>query len=103
LGYNTRNKTLIVLGYALIPSIHLAQGGVWSATAFASLIPIIALHWFFWTLMVVLGRVGYLVWKHNFRISMIWFVKLVTDPFTDIIAYFPRRPQRGELGGVASR
>ena len=28
------------------------------------------------------------------RISMIWFVKLVTDPVTDIITYFPRWPQR---------
>jgi hypothetical protein len=28
------------------------------------------------------------------RATMIWYVKLVTDPFTDVIAYFPRRPQR---------
>jgi hypothetical protein len=28
------------------------------------------------------------VWKHNFRSSMIWFVKLATDPFTDIVAYY---------------
>ena len=36
---------------------------------------------------MVVGRVVYLVWKHNFRIAMIWFVKLVTDPLTDIVAY----------------
>ena len=40
--------------------------------------------------MVVLGRVAYLAWLHDFRISLIWFVKLVTDPFTDIKAYLPR-------------
>jgi glutamate-1-semialdehyde 2,1-aminomutase len=39
---------------------------------------------------VVFGRVAYLMWKHDFRFSMIWFVKLVTDPLTDIVAYFPR-------------
>ena len=94
LGYNTRNKTLIVLGYALIPVIHMAQADTWSAAGFTSIIAIVALHWFFWTMLVVFGRVGYLTWKHDFRISMIWFVKLVTDPLTDIVAYFPRRPQR---------
>jgi glutamate-1-semialdehyde 2,1-aminomutase len=43
---------------------------------------------------VVIGRVAYLIWKHDFRISMIWFIKLITDPLTDIVAYFPRWPQR---------
>ena len=94
LGYNTRNKTLIVLGYALIPVIHMAQADTWSAAGFTSIIATVALHWFFWTMLVVFGRVGYLAWKHDFRISMIWFVKLVTDPLTDIVAYFPRRTQR---------
>ena len=59
-----------------------------------SLIGSIALYWFFWTLLVVFGRVAYLMWKHDFRISMVWFIKLITDPLTDIIAYFPRWPQR---------
>jgi glutamate-1-semialdehyde 2,1-aminomutase len=94
LGFNTRNKTLIVLGYILIPAIHMAQAGLWTIDTFTSLIGTVALHWFLWTLLVVFGRVAYLFWKHDFRISMIWFVKLVTDPLTDIVAYFPRRPQR---------
>jgi glutamate-1-semialdehyde 2,1-aminomutase len=94
LGYNTRNKTLIVLGYLLIPVINLLQAGAWTVEALTSRIAPIALHWFFWTLAVVFGRVAYLMWKHDFRISMIWFVKLITDPLTDIFAYFPRWPQR---------
>jgi glutamate-1-semialdehyde 2,1-aminomutase len=94
LGYNTRNKTLIVLGYVLIPIVHAWLNAAWSIESFASIMPVVALHWFFWTLLVVLGRVAYLVWKHDFRISMIWFVKLITDPLTDIVAYFPRRAQR---------
>jgi glutamate-1-semialdehyde 2,1-aminomutase len=94
LGYNTRNKTVIVLGYILIPVFHMAESGLWTIGSFTSLIGTVALHWFLWTLLVVLGRVAYLFWKHDFRISMIWFVKLVTDPLTDIVAYFPRRPQR---------
>jgi len=47
----------------------------------------VAQQWFLWTIVVVAGRVAYLVWKHNLRIAMIWFVKLVTDPLTDIVAY----------------
>jgi hypothetical protein len=40
------------------------------------------------TLAAVFGRVIYLIGAHNFRSSMIWFIKLITDPFTDIIAYY---------------
>ena len=54
----------------------------------------VAQQWFLWTLFVVGARVAYLVWKFDFRTSMIWYVKLVTDPLTDIYAYFPRRVQR---------
>jgi glutamate-1-semialdehyde 2,1-aminomutase len=90
LGYNTRNKTLIVLGYVLIPVIHLSQAGAWTSAVLISMIAPIALQWFLWTMAVVFGRVTYLMWKHDFRVSMIWFVKLVTDPLTDIVAYFPR-------------
>jgi glutamate-1-semialdehyde 2,1-aminomutase len=28
------------------------------------------------------------MWAHDFRTSMIWFVKLITDPITDIFAYY---------------
>jgi glutamate-1-semialdehyde 2,1-aminomutase len=94
LGYDTPKKTLIVLGYVLIPIAHMAQVNSWTLASFMSLIGSIALYWFFWTLLVVFGRVAYLIWKHDFRISMVWFIKLITDPLTDIIAYFPRWPQR---------
>jgi glutamate-1-semialdehyde 2,1-aminomutase len=94
LGYNTPKKTMIVLGYILIPIVHMVQVNSWTFESFMSLIGSIALYWFVWTLLVVFGRVVYLMWKHDFRISMIWFIKLITDPLTDIVAYFPRRPQR---------
>ena len=94
LGYDTPKKTLIVLGYVLIPIAHMAQVNSWTLASFMSLIGSIALYWFFWTLLVVFGRVVYLIWKHDFRMSMVWFIKLITDPLTDIIAYFPRWPQR---------
>ena len=94
LGYTTRDKTLIVLGYLLIPVVDVVGAGVWSVGGFISQIDLVALHWFRWTVFVVALRVAYLTWKHDILISMIWLVKLITDPVTDIITYFPRRPQR---------
>jgi glutamate-1-semialdehyde 2,1-aminomutase len=88
LGFNTRNKTLIVAGYVLIPVINLVRAGSVSFDTFNEAIPAIALQWFILTLAAVLGRVLYLVRQHDFRTAMIWFVKLITDPFTDIFAYY---------------
>ena len=94
LGYTTRNKTLIVLGYLLIPALSIARADAWSLAALEVGLPLVARQWFWWTAAVVVGRVAYLFWKFDFRTSMIWYIKLVTDPFTDVIAYFPRFPQR---------
>jgi glutamate-1-semialdehyde 2,1-aminomutase len=90
LGYNTRNKTLILGVYLLIPLVHLAQAGAWTVEALRPLAAPVAQQWFAWTLAVVLGRVVYLVWAHNLRLALVWFVKLITDPLTDIAAYSPR-------------
>jgi glutamate-1-semialdehyde 2,1-aminomutase len=87
LGFNTRNKTLIVLGYLVLPILHLVQARSLTLEGLTSMTTVVAQQWFVWTMVVVLGRVAYLVWAHNFRIAMIWFVKLVTDPLTDIAAY----------------
>ncbi len=91
LGYNTRNKTIIALGFLFIPAVAIARADVWSFDALRQGLPLVAQQWFAWTIVVVGGRVAYLIWKFDVRTSMIWYVKLVTDPFTDVIAYFPRR------------
>jgi glutamate-1-semialdehyde 2,1-aminomutase len=91
LGFDTRSKTAIVAVYLAIPLVHLWLGG--SADT-AALAPAIAWHWLLFTLFVVLGRVGYLVWRHGLRSSLVWFVKLATDPFSDLAAYAPFRPRR---------
>ena len=90
LGFNTPNKTLIVSAYCLIPLANMLSAGSVTWAAFVEKWPAIAQQWWGLTLVVVLGRVAYLAWLHDFRISMIWFVKLVTDPFTDIKAYAPK-------------
>jgi glutamate-1-semialdehyde 2,1-aminomutase len=91
LGYTTHNKTLIVLGYTLIPLAALIQAGSISVASFMQNLPVIAQYWWYWTQFVIVARMAYLIWKFDFRASMVWYIKLVTDPLTDIVAYFPRR------------
>jgi glutamate-1-semialdehyde 2,1-aminomutase len=88
LGYNTRNKTLILMTYVLIPILHLISAGAVNLESMRAAIPGIAREWFLLTLTVVFGRVIYLSWKLDFRSGMIWFVKLITDPITDVMAYY---------------
>ena len=90
LGFNTHKKSLIVSGYVLIPVLHMGYAGDWTLTLLTAQIATIAQHWFVLTLLVVAGRVAYLIWAYDLRISMIWFIKLITDPLTDIMAYSPR-------------
>jgi glutamate-1-semialdehyde 2,1-aminomutase len=90
LGYNTRNKSLILGTYCLIPVAHLARASAWTAEVLQPLAVSVAREWFLWTLVVVAGRVAYLVWAHDVRLAAVWFVKLLTDPATDIVAYSPR-------------
>ena len=91
LGYTTHNKTLIVAGYTLIPLAVVLQAGAVSFASFVENLPAIAEYWWYWTQFVILARIAYLIWKFSFRTSMIWYVKLVTDPLTDVVTYFPRR------------
>jgi glutamate-1-semialdehyde 2,1-aminomutase len=88
LGYNTRNKTMILAAYVLLPVIHLFTIGSFSLEVLGATLPMLTREWLALTLAVVLGRVAYLTWIHDLATAMIWFVKLITDPFTDIVAYY---------------
>jgi glutamate-1-semialdehyde 2,1-aminomutase len=89
LGFNTRNKSIILGVYLLVPVVHLVLADGWDREALAALAASVAQQWFLWTLAVVGGRVGYLVWAQGPRLALVWLVKLVTDPFTDVAAYTP--------------
>lgn len=91
LGYNTRNKTLIVLGYTIIALVPVLRASTWSLEALSAGLPAVAERWFVWTMFVIGVRVAYLIWRFDVRTSMIWYIKLITDPFTDVVTYFPRR------------
>ena len=94
LGFNTRNKTLVLGVYLAIPVVHLLLAPAWTVAALGPLVATVAQQWFVWTLIVVGGRVAYLMWAQNAWLAMVWLVKLVTDPLTDIAAYSPRYLKR---------
>ena len=94
LGFDTRNKTLILGAYLAIPVVHLLRAPAFTADVLRPIMGTIAQQWFLWTLAVVLGRVLYLIWAHNLWLALVWFIKLVTDPLTDIAAYSPRYLRR---------
>jgi len=87
LGFTTRSKTWVVAGYLLIPIAHLFGAGSLSASSLLARVPDVALQWLALTGAVVFGHVGLLVFTHGLRNALIWLVKLVTDPFTDLVAY----------------
>src|SRR4030095_1704510 len=80
LGYNTRNKTLILGTYLLIPVVFLLSTDAWTVDALTPRAPAVARAWFWWTAAVVGGRVVYLVGIHGVRLALVWFIKLLTDP-----------------------
>jgi glutamate-1-semialdehyde 2,1-aminomutase len=89
LGYDTRSKSVILALYCLIPVVNCLAAPTLSWATARSLIGDIALQWFAFTALVIAFRVGVLIRKHGIYNATIWFVKLVTDPVTDVIAYYP--------------
>ena len=89
LGFDTRSKTVIVAIYLLIPVVNLmAAPAVTWATVLGPIAATVAVQWFWFTALVIFGRVLLLVRRHGFKNAMVWFVKLITDPITDIKAYY---------------
>jgi glutamate-1-semialdehyde 2,1-aminomutase len=84
---------LILLSYVVIPITYLIGAGSMNLETIRMMLPAFARTWFVLTMLVVGGRVVYLAFKHNVRSALIWFVKLITDPITDIIAYYSSVPK----------
>jgi glutamate-1-semialdehyde 2,1-aminomutase len=94
LGFDTRSKTAIVAIYLLIPLLQLGLAIGHGTVAPGYLAGDVAWQWLLFTLMVVVGRVLYLASRLGVRSSLIWFVKLLTDPFSDLLAYVPLHLRR---------
>jgi glutamate-1-semialdehyde 2,1-aminomutase len=86
LGFDTRSKSWIVGGLVLIPLVNWALAP--ADAGFHEVAADVGAQWFAFTCLVILGRVALLVRRHGMKNSLVWFVKLVTDPITDIKAYY---------------
>ena len=76
--------------YLVIPIVFLTQTPDWSWLSLRAAAGSIAQAWLAWTAIVVAGRVVYLWAARGARLATVWFVKLATDPLTDLVAYTPR-------------
>ena len=83
--------------------MHLARADAWTGLALRDVAATVAEQWLLWTALVVGGRVAYLVWLHGARLALVWFVKLVSDPLTDLAAYSPRFLQMARSSHGGSR
>jgi glutamate-1-semialdehyde 2,1-aminomutase len=86
LGFDTRSKTWIVGGFVAIPLVNWLLAP--AAAGLRDIAADVGAQWFAFTCLVILGRVVLLVRRHGLGNSLVWFVKLVTDPITDIKAYY---------------
>ena len=67
-----------------MPLVHRCHDGAKGRALQISL----AQAWLVVTFSVVFGRVALLWYRYGFIVSMHWYVKFVTDPFTDVPAYW---------------
>jgi len=90
LGFDTKKKVKICIMYFVLPTIFLVQLTNWKVTAdfFTQFDVRVADLWLIATFAVVFGRVFFLWHQYGFITSMHWFLKFVTDPFTNIPAYW---------------
>ena len=106
LGFDTENKVKIVITYGVIPALIIAQIMLTTDVQIS-----LAQAWLIVTFAVVFGRVALLWYRYGFMVSMHWFVKFITDPFSTFITLLlaclmqaeqPRRAQSDHLRATPS-
>mmetsp|Transcript_4016 Transcript_4016/g.4639 ORF Transcript_4016/g.4639 Transcript_4016/m.4639 type:complete len:227 (-) Transcript_4016:34-714(-) len=83
LGFDTRNKVKVCITYGAVPVLLLLKLVSDGSVEFT-----LAQIWLIVTFSVVFGRVALLWYRYSFTVSMHWYIKFMTDPFTDIPAYW---------------
>ena len=90
LGFDTISKVKICIVYFVLPTLFLIQlTQIESVNAFITKHDVqVADLWVLATFAIVGGRVVVLWNRYGFIVSQHWFIKFITDPFTDIPAYW---------------
>tara|TARA_B100001769_G_scaffold227461_1_gene189005 strand:+ start:410 stop:1081 length:672 start_codon:yes stop_codon:yes gene_type:complete len=76
LGFNTRAKMFVLGLYSLTPVVYLIEND------FHKIL-------FIKTMFLVIGHTIALYNNYGFVIATVWVTKFFSDPFTDLIAYYP--------------
>ena len=92
LGFNTRAKCFVFSSYILsavffLYKLLVLSNGHLADMTLSELWAPIADAWFWITAFFVFGHVAILILQYGFVLSMVWLVKFVTDPFTDMVSY----------------
>ena len=95
LGFNTPSKTAILATYLLDSRRRTWWRAPGPGEEFGPMMAAVAREWFLWT-GSWWSRAASRTWSGStaLRLALVWFVKLVTDPVTDLIAYSPRYLRR---------
>ena len=90
LGFDTISKVKIVIMFFVLPTVFLVNlTNFESVKAFIQDYDVtVADVWLLATFGVVFGRVFVLWARFSFVVAMHWFFKFVSDPFSDIPAYY---------------
>ena len=102
-GYNIQRKIVLMSVWALIPAILWATpsllGLIEPATSFSELLHDVGIGWLALGVTGLLFRVVQLWIEQNLVTGLVWAMKILTDPFHDIMLYYraPLYLMRGEL------
>ena len=102
-GYNLHRKIVLLSIWAAIPVLAYLQPSLitWAVPeAYEdTTLRIVGMAWLFLGVAGLLFRVAHLCVKENFKAAFAWALKIVTDPFHDVILYCrsPLYLMRGEL------
>ena len=103
IGYNIQRKMVLMSVWALIPAILCGTpslfGLIEPATGFSEFLHDVGIGWLALGVTALLFRVVQLWIEQNLTTGAVWAVKILTDPFHDIMLYYraPLYLLRGEL------
>ena len=102
-GYNLRRKVVLMSLWALAPVVLLLDAGLFglleARPGWQGYLHNLGLVWFALGIGGVLFRTIHLFFIHNVMTGLVWMLKIITDPFHDLMMYWkaPLALLRGEL------
>jgi hypothetical protein len=76
LGFNTRSKIFVLMLYLMTPLIYFIENDIHKIIVYK-------------TTFLIFGHTIGLYNTYGLIIALVWLTKFFTDPFTDLLAYYP--------------